>query len=67
MLANGYQALALAHAHLDEIEQARAALARALELRPALNLAWVDRMYAKVDPELRERYRQGFILAGLEE
>ncbi|MDX1384913.1 MAG: hypothetical protein R3190_14770, partial [Thermoanaerobaculia bacterium] len=65
-LAIGWQDLAASLAWLGETEEAAAALAKAIELRPDLSPEWVEVWYASADPDHRRRYLEGLLRAGLE-
>ncbi|MFN0161125.1 MAG: adenylate/guanylate cyclase domain-containing protein [Burkholderiales bacterium] len=57
--------LACVLGHLGRLEEARAALARVIELQPAFSAAYVARVYAGSHPEVNARYYEGLYLAGL--
>jgi tetratricopeptide (TPR) repeat protein len=65
--ANAYQLLAASLALLGETTEARAQLAEAVRLRPALNLELAAVWFASSSAEHRERYLEGLRLAGLGE
>ena len=52
--------------HLERLAEAEATLARAQELKPGLDLAFVDLSLPITDPACRERFVAGLIKAGLE-
>jgi len=58
---------AVANAHLGRLDEARAAVGRALELDPKLTIAAVHVLFAAVSPEFIELYVSGLRLAGLPE
>jgi adenylate cyclase len=58
---------AVACAHLDRIEEARAAVSQALELQPWLTVAWFEASATRYPPETRARYVAGLRKAGLPE
>jgi adenylate cyclase len=60
-----YKVIALAH--LDRIDEARAALERELELHPGLTIAAVKAHYAAFAPEYLAVYVEGYRKAGLPE
>jgi adenylate cyclase len=57
--------LACALAHLDRLDEARAAFAKALELKPDFDTAFVDATYPFRNPEDREYFLDGLRRAGL--
>jgi TolB-like protein/Tfp pilus assembly protein PilF len=59
--------LACALAHLDRPDEARAAFAKALELKPDFDTAFVDATYPFRNPDDREYFLDGLRKAGLPE
>ena len=51
--------------HLERLEEAKAALARAEQVKPGLDLAFVELSLPITDPACRERFLAGLIKAGL--
>ena len=62
-----YLMLAVSLAHLGELDEARAALAEARELRPALRTEVARVGFAGANSDFLERYLDGLRMAGLEE
>jgi len=58
---------AVACAHLDRMEEARAAVSQLLELQPWLTIAWFKTSATRYPPELRARYVAGLRKAGVPE
>jgi len=56
---------AVACAHLDRIEEARAAVSQLLELQPWLTIAWFKASATRYPAELRARYVAGLRKAGM--
>ena len=64
--AYAYQVLAASNAHLGRIDEARAALAEALKLRPALTPSLAALPFSSATAEQRDRYLAGLRLGGVE-
>jgi len=62
---SAHRTFVIAHAHLGEIEEAKAALARLGDVQPGISLYYVEHVQLFSDPEVRARYVNGFKLAGL--
>ncbi len=62
-----YAALASALAHLDQIDEARAAVAEALRAKPDLSLAYLKKTLPTKEPDGLEPYLDGLRKAGLPE
>ena len=58
---------AVACAHLDRIEEARAAISQALEVQPWLTVPWFAASATRYPPEIRARYVAGLRKAGMPE
>ena len=56
---------AVACAHLDRIEEARAAVSQLLELQPWFTIAWFKASATRYPAELRARYVAGLRKAGM--
>ena len=59
--------LAAALAHLGQLEEARAAVAAALEAKPDLTLAYLEKTLPTKQPDGLAPYLDGLRLAGLPE
>ncbi len=57
----------VSYAHLDRLEEARAALDHAYRLQPDYNTAQTKLVFAGAPPEFVERYVDGLRKAGLRE
>jgi tetratricopeptide (TPR) repeat protein len=62
---SAHRTFVLSHAHLGEIEQAKAALARLRQVQPGISLHYVEHVQLFSDPDVRARYVEGFKRAGL--
>jgi len=62
---NAYAMLATSHAHRDELDEARAALAEMLRLQPGFTAAGFRLVYASAAPGIVDRYVEGLRKAGL--
>jgi TolB-like protein/Tfp pilus assembly protein PilF len=65
--AGSYRVLAASHAHLGQLEEARAALDESLRRQPDFSSSTWQMSISSADPDVRDRYVDGLRRAGLRE
>ncbi len=59
--------LAASFGQIDRIDEAQAAITKALELRPELSIAFMTKRYATLHPAMRDPFFDGLREAGMPE